>query len=280
LSKTKDNCKARAMFLNANAMCEDAEFCAMLRNWGRVARLDNMVVERLLALIKQAASQSKIKKPLAERVAGAGFLSQWLKEHRSAADNDFRVLTRSKLLEQGTPLNSASKGLGLFKNSSGKFRYLSFRMSGRGGNLPKLTKEEYSQFRGQCFKDFDDLPDGEKESFRSDELDSAILRRSSDSAPAARSSWIDASFVATLGNDHMPITEENFVEAVSKDLQDHGQFVHGGSIGGFSNYSSVLRERYQKRFWVPEAGHRLSPIASQTRVPSCALFALRFCFFF
>ena len=47
--------------LTAEDMCADSEFIEIISNWGRVTKLSNMELERLLALIKTASGGSSAK---------------------------------------------------------------------------------------------------------------------------------------------------------------------------------------------------------------------------
>ena len=110
-SRFRNAAEVRKLFASWEEMFNDAEFKALLRNWAEAAKIANMTVERLLALVKTG---TPMKAPLAERLVSAGLLTQILKAHRLAGNPDPRVTTRKELIEMGVPLrcNAEDSGRG------------------------------------------------------------------------------------------------------------------------------------------------------------------------
>ena len=76
--------KVQEIFADAAAMHEDTEFQWLLQNWNRAFRATNMHIERLLAQVRCSVGGPRSRAPDAEILGGAGFLAQWLREHRAA----------------------------------------------------------------------------------------------------------------------------------------------------------------------------------------------------
>ena len=74
--------------------------------WAAHAKVCNMHLERLLALVKRA---SPGKLPYAERVCAAGLLTQWISPHLSEGGSDPRITTRADLVADGVPLECSRK---------------------------------------------------------------------------------------------------------------------------------------------------------------------------
>ena len=68
---------------------------AALTTWSWVAKLSNMHLERLLALIRKSAPQ----RCFLERLLATGHLTQILSRHRSAGGSDIRRITRKQLVQ-------------------------------------------------------------------------------------------------------------------------------------------------------------------------------------
>ena len=90
-----------------DALKLDGEVRQALQTWSHKTRLCNMHTERDLALVKQA---SPMKNPLAERLAAAGLLTQWLRSHRAAGGVDPRGAPKaSDLVDAGVGLARGTK---------------------------------------------------------------------------------------------------------------------------------------------------------------------------
>ena len=100
---------AKALFPSAESMHSNAQFRALLRSWIKVAKLDNMHVERLLALIKRASALAGDAVPFAERLCSAGFLSQLIASWRAVTGTTPGVRTRKSLLNASVPLACRAK---------------------------------------------------------------------------------------------------------------------------------------------------------------------------
>ena len=94
----------RNLFDCAASLRADADLADVLRLWSRKAKLANMHVERLLALIKASVSSNR---PTCEKLLAGGLLSPVLRDHVAAGGRDPRVVLRDELIKDGMPLESA-----------------------------------------------------------------------------------------------------------------------------------------------------------------------------
>jgi hypothetical protein len=73
-------------------MLADKQFLALIRVWARTTRVTNMHVERVLALVRRAATRSHGTQAIdAEGMAAAGMLGQWVAVHTKAGGNNPKV---------------------------------------------------------------------------------------------------------------------------------------------------------------------------------------------
>jgi hypothetical protein len=98
--------KLKKTWASEEEMHEDVAFWSAFRLWGRRSRLNNMNIERMLALIKQSV-HSDHGAPTMQRVASHGLLSQFLARHAVQGGADPRYVTAAQLEEAGVPLQRA-----------------------------------------------------------------------------------------------------------------------------------------------------------------------------
>eukprot|EP00959_Pyramimonas_sp_CCMP1952_P458418 9476581-Pyramimonas_sp.AAC.4 len=88
----------------------------VLKLWGASAKMTNMHVERLLSLIRSA---TPMKNPFLERLLGAGYLGDWLKDHiNKHGFKDPRINTTDDLVKAGAPLIKGAKAKRKNKNKN------------------------------------------------------------------------------------------------------------------------------------------------------------------
>ncbi len=98
--------KVRMLFPSAEEMLRDEDFMEMLRLWGRRGRLCNMHVERILSLVRKSVSEAV---PNLERLCGAGFLAQTLREHRQAGGRHPSATSRRDLQRVAVPIRARAR---------------------------------------------------------------------------------------------------------------------------------------------------------------------------
>jgi hypothetical protein len=92
--------KIRQMFGSYIDFLSDKRLQSTLRTWARQARLCNMHIERIFALLRKSCGQ---KVPHLERLVSAGLLSQVLTTHLSLGGKHPAIVTRSDLLDMECP---------------------------------------------------------------------------------------------------------------------------------------------------------------------------------
>ena len=96
----------RNLFDCAASLRADADLANLLWLWSLKAKLANMHVERLLALIKASVSSNR---PTCEKLLAGGLLSPVLRDHVAAGGRDPRVVLRDELIKDGMLLESAQR---------------------------------------------------------------------------------------------------------------------------------------------------------------------------
>ena len=99
--------KVRRMAPTWQELLNHRGLMAALTTWSWVAKLSNMHLERLLALIRKSAPQ----RCFLERLLATGHLTQILSRHRSAGGSDIRRITRKQLVQLSVPIRATSKVL-------------------------------------------------------------------------------------------------------------------------------------------------------------------------
>jgi hypothetical protein len=93
--------KIRLAHGNPESLRNDRDLMGLLTSWSHHARVCNMHVERIFALIRKSSPE---KKPNVERLCSAGFLSQLVHSHRKAGGTDITAFQRSHLLATSVPI--------------------------------------------------------------------------------------------------------------------------------------------------------------------------------
>ena len=93
--------KVLNMFNSAEHTLVDSALAACLRGRAEKYIVVNMHLERLLSQVRLAIGSEK--SPEAERVCGAGFLAQVLRDHLALGGRDPRIQDRRGLLQDGPP---------------------------------------------------------------------------------------------------------------------------------------------------------------------------------
>ena len=91
--------KARNLYPNAQAMVDCPEFRSCMLSWGKVSPFCNMLIERLLSLIKRACpADCNSSSPKLENLLGLGFVTQILTDHVTHGGDDPRASRRQEFL--------------------------------------------------------------------------------------------------------------------------------------------------------------------------------------
>jgi len=97
--------RIRTLFESEEAFLADRKIQTTLKLWAKKARLCNMHIERLFALIRQSFAQ---KVPSLERLVSAGLLSQVLGIHLQHGGVHPDSMSRRSLIEAGCPIAAAA----------------------------------------------------------------------------------------------------------------------------------------------------------------------------
>ena len=88
---------------SANMLINDKDLMGVLTSWAEHARVCNMHVERIFALIRKS---SPLKNPNVERACASGYLAQLSHSHKKSGGTDINSMTRADLLNSSTPISA------------------------------------------------------------------------------------------------------------------------------------------------------------------------------
>ena len=98
--------QVRNLFDCAASLRADADLANLLRLWSLKAKLANMHVVRLLALIKASVSSNR---PTCLKLLAGGLLSLVSRDHVAAGGGDPRFVLRDELIKDGMLLESVQR---------------------------------------------------------------------------------------------------------------------------------------------------------------------------
>jgi hypothetical protein len=152
--------KVRALFNSPEEFLADKHFWSSLRLWASSAKLANMHIERMLALVRQSLPLD-IGSPLMERVCASGLLAQFSTRFTSAGGRDPRVQIADDLVSAGVPLQRAVKASKKVSNRGGSQPWMLYANEQRhrsSEKVNKLTRDAQSDRLRDLRQEFDTLP--------------------------------------------------------------------------------------------------------------------------
>ena len=142
--------KVRRKRHTVQEISEDTVLLSCLRLMCLSARVENMVTERLLALMRHAYGG---KGATAERIVTTSFMRQWLVQHEAAGGEDPRMTTRQQLARLQVPLQCLEPEKRLPQRRRARLQFAN------------QMQTQYATMKDACAA-FDDLPVEEQEAWR------------------------------------------------------------------------------------------------------------------
>jgi len=236
------------------ALRADRGFADILQLWSRKAKLSNMHVERLLALIKSSVGTNR---PSCEKLLAAGLLSPVLRDHVAAGGRDPRAVLRGDLIADGMPIESAqgkrlhvrpqmARGSLAYQNHrAAELRAAELR-SGAGQNTPFA---EHRQLRAGWAAEFREMSDEEQRrwentSYAAAQATATTRVACSDVDNPSGLSLKDVNF--GVGHGDLPISEEVATRIVCG--------VIGREPAGFNSYGQQFQDKLRDDLLVRDQG--------------------------
>ena len=221
----------------------------LLRLWSLKAKLANMHVERLLALIKASVSSNR---PTCEKLLAGGLLSPVLRDHVAAGGRDPRVVLRDELIKDGMPLESAQRRPTVSPQMArGSLAYQNHKAAERKVQNPvqRTQVAELRQLRRGWAEEYRQMSDAEQErwgntSYAEAQGKVAAAERSDSGVNPSGLSLQDVNFGVGVGD--LPISEEVAIR-IARD-------VIGREPGGFSSYRTQFKDKLRDDMFVRDKG--------------------------
>lgn len=237
--------KARRIFPSAVAMMQSREFTFGLACFCRKARLLNMNVERLLALLRKVFVSERV--PHLLRIVGSGFLAQWLRDHRAVVGKSvLPVLTRSECLEIGVPLNCRQQLKSQPQKRRAHVLYAAAKAKTRSKNGERVTRKQYGKNLKADIKEFKESSSSEQaryEAFAHAHVLEAPLPPVEPSHSTTRVSDI----LFGLADADFPFGESHATRTI---LEETGS----DDVGGFSSYKDCFQQLMREHLIVSDDG--------------------------
>ena len=244
--------QVRHKFANAPGMVNSQWFRTLVRLWARVAKVSNMELERMLALLKQAAPvSSKNQPPDAERFCAAGFLTQLATDHRLRGRCDPRFLMREQLAKNGTPINSSPRP-GRYSRAASNFSLFQADCSKKAEGEGRKSYSEYCDQRKEIHRAWGAMSAERKaeytakakRKFQETQEHSELEPQQSDSSQVGYQTLFEGA-----SDRDFPFTPEAFARVV------RGEAGERSKLPGFTKYMKSFRERFVDNIFIPDAGH-------------------------
>ena len=155
--ETNDETKAVDDLLNDQALMDG------LRLWATSCNLENMCLERLLALIRNTLPDKMTSS--AERVVSSGFLAQVLSKHKEVGGSEPWLLRRSDLVARGVPTKANAKAKGKRYGKRPWMFYADERVLARKATVGMGTRSAYYMELKQWAAEFNLLSKEDKQSY-------------------------------------------------------------------------------------------------------------------
>ncbi len=94
-SRRQASYKVRAKKVDGDDLLNDAGLMSALKLWAQSGKVENMDVERILALFRHSVGKNKAA--VVDRLIPAGFLAQWRAAHRTCGGLDPSIASRDSL---------------------------------------------------------------------------------------------------------------------------------------------------------------------------------------
>lgn len=141
----------------AEELLADRPLIAAIGTWASSAKVDNMCIERALALIRLSVPT---KNPFGEGLIAAGFLAQWKSVHTTHGGQDPRGISRQSLRELAVPTSTNAKQKGTTetptRSRAGVF-YMLDQVRKRKRESGPLSRAEHYRERASLLREFGDL---------------------------------------------------------------------------------------------------------------------------
>jgi hypothetical protein len=246
--------KLKRLWPSADAMASDAVFWNGFKNSARKTTVTNMDIERLLALFRKSCS-GKFGNITAEHIAGASYLSQWLREHieagghdprshvRGDAERDMVATVHKRKLDAKHVTERECRG-----GARASFIYAnSVTQDEKAIGIVRDSSDLHKR-KAELYAGFKDLPLTEQERWaqKSDECKSAKLaRRNSPEADDA----IYHPCLWNLSDRENPLSNEQFLQTVVKNSTRPVN-----ECSGLQSWAPELRTKFQAGLFVTDQG--------------------------
>ena len=243
--------QVRKSFTSAHAMYTSKPFRTLLRVWARVAKISNMQLERLLALLKQASPPgSKNNHADVERFCAAGLVTQLMTDHKLRGHFDPRITTREQLFRKCAPISARRAS----RPSRPASNYALFQAehTRKGEHQGRNSREEYVRRREQVQLDWSQLPHELKADYTvKAQRDFLAASEEEGSDAAGRSQLGYQTLFSSASSVDFPFTPEAFESVVRDELGTE----LGRTLPGFRQYSKQFRSKLVETMFVPDDGH-------------------------
>lgn len=155
--------KVKMAYASAEEMLADSSLLEGLTVWARHARVENMGVERLFALIRKSVGGSKA--PVLDRLCPAGFMAQLRATHSACGGSDPSIVTRDHLRDVPTRANE-KRCKRARPNCRANILYFADRVRERRAQGVRFTRDEHRAERRRLLREFDELDDVVKEEYK------------------------------------------------------------------------------------------------------------------
>ena len=246
--------KVRCLFPGPRSLLADSEFLQCIECWATNAKLGNMWIERLFALIRSASPD---KHATAERVMSVGALSQWMSSHTASGGKNGLKYDRQRLVEEGVPLYSATAAER--KKKKGRptrqvnmiYAHAMMEEENRRRKFmrePPLERTLMYTLRKEFCSSWKYLGAAEKEEFKRIHCNVAPGAEVGRLLPATENKSLcetrDREALWGVNTDDQPIALDVFRTEVHKEV---GVSDDPSLLVGFSRYSEAFRKAFQQR---------------------------------
>ena len=225
--------KMRAQFQTMMAFYNDAELRRLIWTWARKAKLCNMHLERVLALIRSSAPR---RLPNAERLCAGGLLAMINQKHKAAGGTAAGSLRRKQALAEGVPLASrpreAKPNPG---RARGHFAYMAQKLSENRG----LSREGLNQLRRDACQEFRQLSFDRRLEFSDEARQKAKARVKLDDHTMSRYN-LDGELLWGLSREDTPFDEEAFEAVIAETFGLDQVLPLVVVVGNFNRRSDVV----------------------------------------
>ena len=155
--------KIREKHATADAVLQDAGLMRVLRLWARHSIVENMQLERLLALFRRSCANKKNRASV-QQIVSSGYLAQVRAKHMEAGGLDPTSTTRSMLLEAKAPIQ-ALKTKKRNRGSAASFHFINEKQAVRKKFVGPLNRMDNYVERRDLGAEFKRLSHAEKQKY-------------------------------------------------------------------------------------------------------------------